>query len=404
MIGRSLGWCACILAISGCQRPAPAPPASPPSVTVQRPVSRPVTNYLEFTGRIEAVETVEIRARVRGFLQKVHFREGVEVKSGDLLYEIDPRDYQANVARAEADLQRQRAQLQLAESEVRRANQMLASNATSREEQEQRVAARDTAQATVRQSEAALQSARIELGYTTIRSPIDGRVSRTRVTEGNLVGFNEPTLLTTVVRQDPVYVTYEASERDFLNYQRLIRERSAATAAAGTVPVEVGLATEEGFPHHGVINFRDNTVDPNTGTILIRGELPNPDRLLTPGLFARVRVPVGQAKPSLLIPEAALSADQRGQFVLVVNADNRVEVRPVQTGASQEGLIVIEHGLAETDRVITSGLLRARPGSEVAPHEPNEKPTTSSPPSPPPMAPAVGRPPAGPKTGNVPGS
>jgi multidrug efflux system membrane fusion protein len=311
---------------------------------------------------------VEIRARVQGFLQEIHFKDGDEVEKGTLLYEIDPRTFEADVARAEAEVARQQTQLRLATAEAKRASRIRAT-AVSEEEYEQKMAAQAVAEATVQQAKAALESARLQLSFTKIEAPISGRLSRTLVTKGNLVGFNQPTLLTTMVRLDPIYVFFDVPERNFLDYQRLIREEGAPTAAEGKAPVHVGLTNEKDYPHQGVIDFRDNRVDPATGTVLLRGELPNPDRLLTPGLFARVRVPVGKPKPHLLVPAIALNTDQRGSYLLIVKDDNTVEYRPVQTGATVGNQVVIADGLKPEDWVIVNGLQRARPGARVQPEK-----------------------------------
>lgn len=354
---------------AACQPHTPPPQPAPPKVTIQRPIEKLLVDYREYTGQLEAVERVEIRARVRGFLKKIHFKEGTEVKAGTLLYEIDPETFQAEVARTEAELQRQQTQLKLAVLEADRAGELRGSRAISPEEYQQRVATRETARAAMHQAQAALKSAQIELSYAQIHSPIDGRTSRTLVTEGNLVGFNEPTLLTSVVRMDPVYVYFEVAEREFLEYQEMIRSQGAPTAEQGKVPVQLELATEKGFPHKGHIDFRDNRVDPNTGTILLRGDLPNPERMLTPGLSARLRVPLGTPRQRLLVPEAALSADQRGPYLLLVNDDGMVEARKVETGQVNAGMIVIEKGISAQDRVVVNGLQRARPGTKVEAEE-----------------------------------
>jgi membrane fusion protein, multidrug efflux system len=357
------------LAALGCGNGQAPPQQEPPEVTVSLPIRRDVTDFHEYTGRIDATETVEVRARVRGYLEKIHFREGTEVREGDLLYEIDPRTFEADVERARAEVSRAEAQLDLARAEADRATRLRGTGAISEEEYRSRVAARDTASATLRQSRAALETARLELGFTKVRAPIGGRISRTLVTEGNLVGSSEPTLLTTIVRLDPMYVYFDVPERNYLEYGGRIREEGAATAAERTIPVYVGLANESGFPHTGVINFRDNRADPGTGTILLRGELPNPDRVLTPGLFARVRVPVGKPRPRLLVPERAIAADQRGQYVLVVAEDDTVVSKHLTTGAVENGLVVVEEGLEAGDRVIVNGIQRARPGAKVRPQE-----------------------------------
>jgi RND family efflux transporter MFP subunit len=253
-------------------------------------------------------------------------------------------------------------------AEAKRAQQLLSNRAISQEEYQQRIAARDVAKAALEQAKAAVANAKLQLGFTKIHAPITGRVGRTLFTQGNLVGAGEPTLLTTLVEVDPVYVYFQVSERAFLDYQKMIHEQGAATAQQGKVPVYVGLANETDFPHQGILDFRNNQVEPGTGTILLRGQLPNPDRLLTPGLFARVRVPVGSARPQLLIPEVALASDQRGTYVLVVRDDNTVESKMVKTGTTtDDGMIVILDGLQPGDWVVVNGLQRARPGAKVQP-------------------------------------
>lgn len=371
-----------LLLAAGCHRTAPPPQQPPPQVTVTRPVQRDLADTWEFLGQLEAVERTDIRARVRGFLQKIAFKEGVEVKAGDLLYEIEPDTYQADVERARADVERAQAQLTLATAEAERGRVLSNRNAISPEEYQTRVANRDTARAALDQARAGLRNAEIQLGYARIHSPIDGRVGRTLVTLGNLVGYSEPTLLTTVVRLDPVYVYFESSEREFLKYQELIRAKAALPAADVRVPVFVGLADEQGYPHQGVIDYRDNRVDPGTGTITVRGTLSNPDRILTPGLSARVRVPIGQPRPRLLIPEVALSADQRGTYVLVVKDDDTVEPRLVTPGRAENGLVIIDKGLEPNDRVVVSGLQRARPGTQVQVREVPPGQTAEGPPQP----------------------
>jgi len=362
--------CAVALALPvvfGCQQASSQQPAAPPppSVSVAVPVSAPITDFRQFTGQTEAVESVEIRARVQGFLQEIHFTEGTEVNQGDLLYTIDPRTFQAEVDRAAAEMERLQAQLSLAESEERRAARLRQSSAVTEEEYAQRVAARQQAQASVQEAQAALDLARINLSFTEIRAPISGRVGSTNFTAGNLVGFNEPTLLTTIVKLDPIYVLFEGTERRFLEYERRIREEGLATAADRQVPVFVGLEGEQGFPHQGVIDFRANRVDPGTGTIQIRATIPNQDRLAVPGMFARVRVPIGQPMTQQLIPQTAVGSDQRGPFVYVVGSDNVVQYRPIRTGRSVGNLVIVQDGLTSMDRVVVNGVQKARPGAPV---------------------------------------
>lgn len=396
-----------LLALAGCKPPPPpqqaAPP--PPAVTVSRPVTREMPEYREYTGRLDTVETVEIRARIRGFLRSIHFREGVEVRKGELLYEIDPSEFQADVTKAEAEVKRLQAQLRLADSEAQRATELHGTSAISTEEYTQKVVTRDTTQAQLLQAQAALRSAKLTLGYTEIRAPIDGRVSRTLITEGNLVGYSEPTLLTTIVRMDKLYVYFDVPETDLLEQERLAREQGLARTADAHVPCYIGLGDESGFSYQrdgaviagssvgllgspfapgtltatsalfpgrvlqGTLNFRENRVDWTTGTVTLRGVLGNPYRRLVPGLFARVRVPFGKPRQRLLVPEVALSADQRGRFLLVVQPDNKVDYRPVATGDHHGELIEITQGLRPDERVIVKGLQRARPGAEVAPEE-----------------------------------
>jgi membrane fusion protein, multidrug efflux system len=376
------------LLLNNCaQAPAQPPALPPPQVTVTKPLQQEVTDFRDFTGRVEAVEQAEIRVRVRGFLEKIHFREGTEVKKGDLLYEIDPRSYQADLERTIAEQKQQEAQLALAKAEEARAAQIRGTvGALPEEEFAKRVAVRQAAEGALERARATVSSARLELSYTKIYAPISGRISRTLITEGNLVGFNEPTLLTTIVQVDPVYVFFEVPESQYLEYQGLIREERAAQASEQKIPLYVGLSNEQDFPHSGVINFRDNRIDTQTGTVQIRGEVPNPERILLPGLFARVRVPFGKPKQRMLVPELAISSDQRGQFVLSVQADNTVAARPIKTGRSVDGLVVIDEGLKPDESIIVNGLQRARPGAKVAPITEAQ----SAPPAPPQNTPPSG--------------
>jgi RND family efflux transporter MFP subunit len=328
----------------------------PPQVTVSKQTQRDVTDFHHYTGHIESIETLELLARVMGCLQKIHFKEGVEVNKGDLLYEIDPSTFEADVQKAEADVSRAEAQLKLARIEADRAIRLRPTGAVSEEEYTQKIAARDTVEAALRQSRAALESAKLQLGYSKIRAPISGRIGRTLITEGNLVGSGEPTLLTTIVNVDPMYVYFDVPEYNYLEYSERIRNQGAVTAAQANIPLYVGLANEKDHPHEGVINYRDITATLGTGTITIRGRLPNPDRVLTPDLFARVRVPVGKPHKGLLVPQVAAGADLRGQYVLVVKPDYTVEHRPVTVGAEENGMFVIKEGLDPDDRVIVNGI------------------------------------------------
>lgn len=357
-----------LVLVGGCSRQSPeemAPP--PPKVTVRQPGARSLVDTAEATGRAEAPETYEVRVRVKGFLDSINFREGARVKKGDLLYEIDLRTFKEDVESARAEVGRLQAQLRQARSEADRAQRMQQMGSISQEEYIQKMAAHEITQAAVRKAEAAARSAELELSFTRIASPIDGVIGRTLVTRGNLVGYNEPTLLTTIVRSDPIYVYFDLPERLKLEYDHLVREQGAAALDA-RVPAQVGLVIDKGYPHKGVIDFYDNMVDPGTGTIRIRAVVENKAGILTPGLFCRVKIPIGAARDRLLVPENALGLDQRGRYVLVVEADDMVATRTVKTGMqTEDGLVVVEEGLTGNEWVIVNGLQRARPGTKVTP-------------------------------------
>lgn len=408
---------------AGCQ-PAKAPlaPPPPPVVTVARPGSALVQNYNEYNGYLDAVEMVEIRARVKGYLDEVLFKEGDEIKAGDKLYTIDPREFasavaksKSDIARAEADMANARAQIKLAKSEHDRLSKLAESgsiSATEVERAEATLAANnaqlDVAVANKRSAEAALRSSELQLSYTDIRAPISGRISRTMVTRGNLVGQTDSTLLTTIVSVEPLFVYFDVPERDLIEYQRTLMYAASATPPPTSARVEVGVATEIGYPHVGQIDFRENRVNTGTGTVRIRGRIPNPlvppdkARLLYPGLFSRVRVPAGPPQTRLVLPEDALMTGQEGRFVYVVGPDNMVAKRTVTVGpvvwrvtsnstdvvqgwnlapvkpsadgktppaSSVRSIVSVESGLKDNDLVIVNGLQRSRPGAAVTPEE-----------------------------------
>ncbi len=354
--------------LAGCQRAAPQMPTPPPPpVTVASPARLDFADYRDYTGRVEPVETEEVRARVKGFLSKIHFQEGAEVQKGDLLYEIDPRTFQADLDKAKAQVAQAKTHQQLAIGEAERAIGLRASRAISEEQYQQIIAARSTADSALQQANASLENAKLELEFTKIRAKIDGRISRTLVTHGNLVGFNQPTLLTNIVRLDQVYIYFEETERGLDDFDKLARAKKVANIVEAQIPVLAGLAWEKGHPHQGLLDFRDNKIDPGTGTIQLRAVMPNPQRTLIPGQFVRVRVALGAPKPRLLVPEQALQRDPNGKYLLIVKDDNMVERRAVTTGLLHEGQVVIDSGLHAQDRVIINGLQRARPGATVAP-------------------------------------
>ncbi len=342
-----------------------APP--PPAVTVSAPVQRDVVPYDDFTGRTEAIRIVEIRARIAGTLDRVHFSPSVIVRRDEMLFSIDQAPYLAARRAAVADVRTVEAELARARSDLARLEQAIQTNAVSAQEVDRARADVAQAEAHLLGAEAGLEQADLDLSYTEIRSPISGMVGRNLVDAGNLVGSGENTLLTTVMQRDPMYAYFEASEVVVLNL--LDREgRTLGRPAAGP-PVFLGLANEVGWPHEGSLNYIDNTLDPETGTIQIRGTFPNPDGLLFPGLFARIRVPGPVQEGALLVSPAAIGTDLGGKYLLLVGDDNIVELRHVEVGALDGELRVITSGLGANDRYIVNGLQRARPGLPVTPTE-----------------------------------
>ncbi len=345
-----------------------APP--PPTVTVSQPVQRDVTDYLEFTGNTQAVQLVEIRARVQGFLKRVHFEAATDVKKGDLLYVIDPRPFQTQVKKAASNLIRKRAELALAQENYQRLKTLYKQKATPKAEFVKAKAALYMGQADVEAARAVLEEAELNLSYTEIRAPINGRVGRNLVSVGNLVGAGENTLLTTLVQYDPILAYFSLNERDLLHLRQQYPERRADGLEKQEEwgLIHLGLANEDGYPHEGRIDFVDQSVDPNTGTFLLRGSFTNPaPHPILPGMFIRIRAPINKREAALLVSERALGADQGGRYVLVVNKENVVEHRSVEVGASIDQMRVIEKGLQPDDWVVVKGLLRARPGATVTP-------------------------------------
>jgi multidrug efflux system membrane fusion protein len=363
-------------AMAGCEAPAAKPKAAPPPVVkVSLPVQAVVNDYEEFTGRTDAVFSVEVRARVTGFLDKVNFVDGTEVNEGDLLVEIDPRPYQAEVERSEANVLQAEARVRRYESDQRRATNLFSRGAISREEIDRIGSDYAEAQAAVGVAKAERDLARLNLEFTKVRSPIAGRLSRRMVDPGNMVQA-DVTALTTIVSLDPMYVYFDIDERTILRLRRLVREGKIKSRRESVLPIHAELADEEDYPHKGEIDFSDNRVDPSTGTLRVRGRIANPQpRVLSPGLFMRVRLPIGDPHEAILIPEEALGSDQGERFVYVVEKaknkkDKMVNLpfrRKVKVGSLNNGLRVIEEGLKLGDRVIVSGLQRVREEVEVRP-------------------------------------
>jgi RND family efflux transporter MFP subunit len=348
------------------------PPAAPPpqAVTVAEVPQREITEWDEFTGRLEAVDQVEIRPRVSGYIKRVAFAEGKEVKKGEVLFEIDPRPYEADLARAEAELEGARSAASLAKSEMQRAGTLVAAQAISREEYDSRTSAEAQGGATVRAAEAAVQTARLNLEWTRVRSPIAGRVSSAEVTAGNLVeaGPAAATPLTTVVSVDSMYLYFDSDEQTYLRYASLARSSGGTNWRTARLPVFLGLANESGYPHEGRLDFVDNQVDPRTGTIRTRAVFSNRSRALTPGLFARVKLVGGQKTNAVLVRDAAIGTDQDRKFVLVVGPGDTLTYRPIVPGRlSDDGLRIVTSGLKAGDRIVVNGLMRVRPGMKVTP-------------------------------------
>ena len=347
---------------------AAQPPA--PTVSVANPLEREVVEWDEYTGRLEAVDFVEVRARVSGYLQSVEFDEGELVEKGQLLFVIDPRPFTAVLEQSQAELQQARASLNLAQKRLQRGEELRRQRAISTEDYDIRANEQRAAAAAVAAARARVSAAELDMSFTKVTAPIDGRISRYNVSVGNLIsgGSDQSTLLTTIVSLNPIYCTFEASERDFLKYARLARSGQRASSREVRNPVYLQLADEEGFPHLGYMDFVDNRIDPNTATIQGRAVFENTeDRLLTPGLFARLRLLGSSRYTALQIPDEAVGSQQAQKFVMVVNAENQVQVRPIQTGPIVDGLRVIRSGLSKDDQVIVKGLMRARPGTQVTP-------------------------------------
>jgi membrane fusion protein, multidrug efflux system len=357
---------AAILLFSSAGHSGPKPQATAnaplPEVTVAEVIHRPLREWQEFSGRLQAVNTVEIHPRVNGFVDRVAFTDGARVKKGQLLFQIDPRPFQAEVERLVAERTRSVSDLELAKANRARAERLISAHAISREEYERQVAAEASAQGALGSIDASLQEARLNREFTEVRAPIDGHVSRAIITAGNLV--TGASLLTTLVSDDPVYVYFDADEQTYLRYAKAKHEQARANSAAD---IYIGLADEDGYPHAGQLDFIDNQVDANTGTIRARAALANPDGRYTPGLFARVRLIGGQDRDSVLIEDRAVGTDLSKKFVLTLTHDNRIEYRLVELGPEINGLRVVTHGLAPNELIVVNGLQHVRPGQSVAP-------------------------------------
>lgn len=356
--------CLCGIVFSGCGKKAASSGPPTPTVITTLPEKRSVQVYEDFPGKVEPIESVDIKARVTGYLQEICFKEGAEVKKGDCLYKIDPREYQAEVDSATANLEEAQAKLAQATSDYERSVKLRSQTAISAQEAEKNLAEARGAQAGVRSAQATLDKTKLNLEYTQIKSPISGKISRTNVTEGNLVENGDS--LTTVISQDPLYVYFDLPERVLLRWNELAKESPNADPTADT-RVFVGLLNEKAYPREAKLDFADNQVNSGTGTLNMRAIIENPHRELQPGMYARVRVKLNTPRERLLVPERAVGVDQGQRFVYIVTADNKIDYRKVTPGQIYGGKLSILDGLQPEDRVVTEGLLALRNGLTVKP-------------------------------------
>jgi RND family efflux transporter MFP subunit len=351
----------------GCDgKPAASSAPAPPPVTVAQPLQKTITEWDEYTGRFAAVASVEVRARVSGFIDTVHFKDGQVVKQGDLLFVIDPRPYKLAVEQSTADVERAKAKLDLATLDVERAGPLVRNQTLTEREFDTRRSTQRDAAAQVASAQATLDQAKLNLEWTEVRAPIAGRISDTRVDAGNLISGGQvgATLLTVIVTIDPIRFVFDGSESDFLHFLRLSQKGTRPSSRDASNPVSVKLADESDYKHQGRMDFVDNAVNPKTGTIRARAIFENKDGLLTPGFFGRLRLYGGQ-HDALLVPDNAIASDQSRKIVFTVADDGTVGTKLVELGPMVEGLRVILSGLAATDRIVIDGLQRARPGQKV---------------------------------------
>jgi RND family efflux transporter MFP subunit len=354
------------VALSACEQNTFVPPP-PPRVEVAVPVQKTITRYLDATGNTAAIKNVDLVARVQGFLQSINYKDGTPVKQGDTLFTIEPETYKLKLEQAQAAEAGAQASLKQAETDFKRQVDLVQRQAVSQATLDTSTANRDNAQASLQQAQANTKIAQVNYGYTNVTAPFDGIVTAHQVSVGELVGVSSPTQLATIVALDPIYVNFNVNEQDVLKFREEARKRGVTPDEIRQLPFEAALQTETGYPHKGKLDYVSPNLNQSTGTIAVRGVIQNADRALLPGFFVRVRVPFDEQKNALLIPDAALGADQAGRYVLVVNAENVVEQRKVQTGPLDGGLRVIESGLKGEDKVVIAGLLRAIPGQKVDP-------------------------------------
>ncbi|HXO71096.1 MAG TPA: efflux RND transporter periplasmic adaptor subunit [Bradyrhizobium sp.] len=352
--------------LTACEQNTFVPPP-PPKVEVAVPVQKSITRYLDATGNTAAIKNVDLVARVQGFLQSINYQDGTFVKEGTTLFTIEPETYKFKLEQAQAAETGAQASVKQAEADFKRQSDLVQRQAVSQATLDTSTSTRDNAQANLQQAQANTKIAQVNYGYTNVTAPFDGIVSAHLVSVGELVGVASPTQLATIVALDPIYVNFNVNEQDVLRIREDARKRGLTVNEIRQLPIEIGLQTETGYPHKGKLDYVSPSLNVSTGTLAVRGILANPDRVLLPGFFVRVRVPYDEQKDALLVPDAALGSDQAGRYVLAVNADNVVEQRKVQTGSLEGGLRVIESGLKGDDKVVVAGLLRAIPGQKVDP-------------------------------------
>jgi len=365
--GRTLAATAVVIALTGCEdkNTFVAPP--PPKVEVATPVQRPVTRYIEATGNTAPIKSVDLVARVQGFLQSIDYQDGSFVKQGTQLFTIEPETYKLKLEQAQAAETGAQATVKQAEADFKRQVELVQRQAVSQSTLDTSTSTRDNAQASLSQAQVNTKLAQVNYGYTNVTAPFDGIVSAHMVSVGELVGVSSPTQLATIVAMDPIWVNFTVNEQDVLRIRAEAARRGLTVADLKQLPVQVGLQTETGYPHEGHLDYVSPTLNTSTGTLAVRGVVPNDKRALLPGYFVRVRVPFDQEKSALLVPDTALGSDQGGRYLLVVNNDNIVEQRKVQIGPVDNGLRVIESGLKPEDRVVIAGLLRVIPGQKIDP-------------------------------------
>lgn len=378
-IGVAILICCGLLAVAGCRKETAKAAPPPPAVTVAQPIVREVLDYDEFTGKLAAVEEVEVHARVRGYLTAIGFKDGDEVKQGQMLFQIDPRPFEAQVKADQGMVDQYKARRVTADADVKRYKDLVPQGAAKQQDLDKAIGQLAEAEAGIHSAEADLDKGKLDLEFSKVTAPIDGLASRANITVGNLIGGagTATEVLTTIVRMDPIYVYFDVDQRAAQQYRKAANEqRGATTATAATtqpldiramnIPFQFGLASEDGFPHQGVIEFIDNKIDPTTGTITVRGETKNAERLFKPGYFARVRVAAGQKYQAVLVSDRAIGTQQGQKYVLVVDDKDKVAFRPVTLGAAQpDNLRVVRSGLTANERIVINGIQRARPGTLV---------------------------------------